>query len=315
MTRQNTQAHGDPSTTASTTARPRRTPTADGTVITRIRGHRADLQPALARIADVVLEDPDAAAGMTIAHLAESAACSEATVVRFTKEIGFSGYREFRFALHQETAQRQGSSASEESYASDIEVDDDLSVVVRKIATADAHAVRNTVRLMDVTVLETVADALREARRVLLVGVGASMLPAMDLQQKLFRVGLPAIVHVDAHLGLPAAALLEPGDVLVAFSHTGRTQDVRDIAAVAAGAGATTVAVTEAPRSALARQCQHVLLTAAPESEVRSGATASRIAQLTVVDCLFMAVARRLPDLGRAALQRTRAAVEPRRGA
>lgn len=283
----------------------------DRTVTARIRAHRTDLQPALGRIARVVLAAPAEAAAMTIADLASRAECSEATVVRFTKELGYTGYRQFRFALHEETAQSAG--IPTDAYASDIDPGDDLAVVIAKIAAADARAARDTVDMLDVAVLEEVAEAALSAGRILLVGVGASALPAQDLQQKLVRVGLPAISFSDVHLGLPAASLLGPGDLCIAFSHSGRTADTRDMAAVAARAGALTIAVTEAPRSALASECAHVLVTGASESEVRSGATASRIAQLTVVDCIFMATARKLPDLGREALARTRAAVESRR--
>lgn len=286
-------------------------PAVEGTVTARIRAHRTGLQPALGRIADVVLAEPAAVAAMTIADVAAHADCSEATVVRFTKEIGYTGYRQFRFALHEETAQRAGAPA--EVYATDIDPADDLSVVIAKIAAADARAAHDTVGMLDTAVLDAVAQHAVTARRILLVGVGASALPAQDLQQKLFRVGLPAVAYLDIHHGLPAAALLSPDDLCIAFSHSGRTAETLDLAVVAARSGAVTVAVTEAPRSVLARACDHVLVTAASESEVRSGATASRIAQLTVVDCLFMATVRKLPDLGRDALARTRAAVESRR--
>ena len=71
--------------------------------------------------------------------------------------------------------------------------------------------------------------------------------------------------------------------------------------------------MSESYQAALARSAQHVLVTAATESAFRSGATASRIAQLTVIDCILVAVAQRLPDLGRPALERTRSAIESRR--
>jgi len=56
-----------------------------------------------------------------------------------------------------------------------------------------------------------------------------------------------------------------------------------------------------------------VLLTAARETAFRSGAMTSRIAQLTVVDCLFVTLAQR--DLPRTvdALERTFAAAQAKR--
>jgi DNA-binding MurR/RpiR family transcriptional regulator len=78
---------------------------------------------------------------------------------------------------------------------------------------------------------------------------------------------------------------------------------------VARQGGATTVAITNFPLSRLVGAADVVLTTAARETSLRSGATASRIAALTVVDCLYIAVAHR--DLARAtrAVADTRAAV------
>ena len=52
-----------------------------------------------------------------------------------------------------------------------------------------------------------------------------------------------------------------------------------------------------------------MLTTAARETSLRSGATASRIAALTVVDCLFIAVAQRHLERARKAVAETRDAV------
>jgi DNA-binding MurR/RpiR family transcriptional regulator len=76
---------------------------------------------------------------------------------------------------------------------------------------------------------------------------------------------------------------------------------------------ATTVAITNFPGSAIARVADYVLTTAARETTFRSGAMASRIAALTVVDCLFVAVAQRNYRQTLRALERTYAAVKARR--
>ncbi|UYG18032.1 MurR/RpiR family transcriptional regulator [Brachybacterium huguangmaarense] len=287
-------------------------PVPAGPVTVRLRGHLGDLQPALRRIAEVVLADPSGAGAMTIGDLARAAGCSEATVVRLTHELGYQGYRDFRFRLAEETAvarERSGRTV----YEGDIDPADDLAAVVGKIATADARAVGNTARVLDLEVLGAVADHVLGARRIAVFGVGASGLAATDLQQKLARIGLLCTAHVDSHDALPTAALLGEGDVAIGLSHTGRTVDVVDALRIARERGSVTVAITNSPASPVIEEADAVLLTAAHESAFRSGATASRIAQLTVIDCVFVAVARQLPDLGREALRRTRASVEDRR--
>ncbi|WP_141726072.1 MurR/RpiR family transcriptional regulator, partial [Actinacidiphila rubida] len=81
----------------------------------------------------------------------------------------------------------------------------------------------------------------------------------------------------------------------------------------AAELGATTVALTNYPRSSLAAAADIVLTTCARETPFRSGATVSRIAQLAIVDCLFVGVAQRSFDVTAAALQRTYGAVQRRK--
>lgn len=281
-------------------------------VTVRLRGRLDDLQPKLRGIADVVLADPGEAGEMSIGELAAQAQCSQATVVRLATELGYSGYREFRRSLLEETAVARERRAAD-GHQGDIDPGDDLATVVGKIAAADARAVQDTTDALDLDVLAEVARAISGAGRIAVFGAGASGVVGLDLQQKLTRIGLACSVHRDVHEGLPIAALLGPGDVAVALSHTGQTLDVLDAVHIASDAGAMTVAITNGPASALARAADQVLLTAASESAFRSGATASRIAQLTVIDCVLVAVAQRLPDLGRDALERTRAAIESRR--
>ena len=112
---------------------------------------------------------------------------------------------------------------------------------------------------------------------------------------------------------LTSAALLTPGDVVVAISHSGATRDTLDALEVARRSGATTVAITNFPRSPLATGSDHVLTTAARETTFRSGATASRLAQLTVIDCVFVGLAQRTYETSQRALELTADAVKDRR--
>ena len=102
---------------------------------------------------------------------------------------------------------------------------------------------------------------------------------------------------------------MRKGDVAVGISHSGTTTETIEALAAAGDTGATTIALTNFPLSRLASGTDLVLTTSARETNLRSGATASRIAALTIVDCLYLAVAQR--DLGRArkAVAETRRAV------
>ena len=273
-----------------------------------IRALEPNLAPAERRVAAEVVRDPAAAAAKTISDLAAQCRTSGATVLRFCRAVGFDGYRELRLALA--AAAQAANDDGERAVGSDIGPRDSLSEVVKKITYADARAVEETGAQLQPASLGAVVDAVVKARRVDIYGVGASAFVAMDLQQKLYRIGYMVYAWPDPHSAVTSAALLGPQDVAIGISHTGTTEDT--IASLAE-CRAVTVAITNFPGSRIAAVADHVLTTAARETTFRSGAMASRIAALTVVDCLFVAVAQRNYRQTMRALEQTYAAVQARR--
>jgi DNA-binding MurR/RpiR family transcriptional regulator len=278
----------------------------------RARGLLPSLSPAEQRVARVVIDERATAARLTITELAERARSSESTVIRFCRAMGFAGYSELRLTLAAEAGRARDADGGE-PVDSDISEGDDLTQVVRKIAFADARAVEETASQIDIVVLEKVVGLVAAARRVDIYGVGASAFVASDFQHKLHRIGRVAFAWSDMHVALTSAALLDERDVAFGISHTGITTDTVEAFAEAGRRGARTVALTNFPKSPIAQAADLVLTTAARETTFRSGAMASRLAQLTVIDCVFVGVAQRTYKQTRAALDATYAAVSGRR--
>lgn len=277
----------------------------------RIRSLLPGLARAEQRVAKVVLDDPSSVARRSITEVALAAKTSETTVTRFCKAIGVGGYPQLRIALAADTARSEARASRD--LGGDITADDDLASVVSKVGFADARAVEETAEQLDIGELTRVTELVAAAGRVDVYGVGASAFVAADLQQKMHRIGRVCFAWSDTHIMLTSAAVLGEGDVAVAISHSGATTDTVEALRVAKEHGATTVAITNFPRSPITSVADHVLTTAARETTFRSGATASRIAQLTVIDCLFIGVAQQHFDDAMAALDATRAAVERHR--
>ncbi|ANZ36820.1 RpiR family transcriptional regulator [Lentzea guizhouensis] len=284
---------------------------AESSPLVKIRSLLPGLARAEQRVAKVVLENPGTVAHRSITEVAEQAGTSETTVTRFCKAIGVGGYPELRIALAADTARSQA--RANHDMGGDIGPGDDLRQVVGKVAFADARAVEETAEQLDVESLAKVVEAVAGARRVDVYGFGASAFVAFDLQQKLHRIGLTCFAWNDTHIALTSAAVLTEADVAVGISHTGSTSETVEALRVARETGATTVALTNFPRSPITEVSDHVLTTAARETTFRSGAMASRIAQLTVIDCLFIGVAQHHVDTAKTALEATYEAVSGHR--
>ncbi|TIV24931.1 MAG: MurR/RpiR family transcriptional regulator, partial [Mesorhizobium sp.] len=73
-------------------------------LIASLRAAAGDMTPALARVAETVLAQPDATLRQSITELAETSGSSEASVMRFCRDQGFSGFQDFKQALAKELA-------------------------------------------------------------------------------------------------------------------------------------------------------------------------------------------------------------------
>ncbi|MBB5153999.1 MurR/RpiR family transcriptional regulator [Saccharopolyspora phatthalungensis] len=274
--------------------------------LVKIRSLLPGLARAEQRVANIVLADPASIARRSITEVAEAASTSETTVTRFCKAIGVGGYPDLRIALAADTAR---TSTRDRELGSDIAPDDDIGQIIEKVGYADAKAVEETAGQLDPVILQRLVDDVAGARRVDVYGVGASAFVALDLQQKLHRIGLTCFAWSDTHNALTSAAILQEGDVAIGISHTGATVETVEALREARRRGATTAALTNFARSPITEVADRVLTTAVRETTYRSGAMASRIGQLTVIDCLFIGVAQRHLDQAKAALEATYEAV------
>lgn len=280
-------------------------------LIVQIHGLMPALSPAEQRVARIVLADPADAARRTITDLAASAQTSEASVVRFCRSIGLAGYPQLRIRLAEEAARRVEPVDARVADGS-IQPGADLSQIIATVAFNDARAVEDTAQQLDAEMCEQIVHALLKASRVDVFGAGGSGFVAADFQAKLHRLGRVAYYWPDVHGAIASAALLGPGDVAFGISHTGTSRDTIEMLTRARMNGATTVALTNFPRSTISEVADLVVTTAARETTYRSGALASRLAQLTVLDCLFVALATRTRGKSQRALDVTAEAIRGR---
>ncbi|GAB3703072.1 MurR/RpiR family transcriptional regulator [Mariniluteicoccus flavus] len=267
------------------------------------------MSPVARRIGELIVRDPSIVLTQTISELAHACQTSEPSVVRFCRQLGLKGFVELRIALATELGREAAGAQDQQHYGGDLARTDSLATAVAKIAFIESMAVEETLAGVEVRDLERVVAAVGGARRVMIYGSGASGLVAEDLCHKLFRIGHPAHTFRDADEAVEAAALMTGDDLAFALSHSGQTPTTIAFASRARASGAAVVAVTNNPASDLARDATWVLRTVVRETMFRSGAFASRIAQLALVDCVFVGVAQARYDDSVEALERTRRAI------
>lgn len=259
---------------------------------TTIQSNVGSYPPSMRRVAEAILRHPPVVLENTITELAGMCSTSETSVVRFCRTLGFSGFVQFKLQMAAELAKESVQSRLDTGHGADISPSDTLSDMVAKVANSEILGIQETTANLDIDALQRVVTALERSSRIVLYGVGASNAGAQDLTQKMLRIGRVAMGFHDAHDAVVSAALLKSKDVAIAFSHGGRSREAVEMLRQARRAGAFTIAITNVSDSPITEQADEVLRTAVRETVFRSGAMASRIAQLAIVDYIFVGVAR-----------------------
>lgn len=268
----------------------------------RIQGTYSSLRTAEQRVADFILKHAEELIYLTVTELAERTQTSESTVVRLCQKIGYKGYQEFKIMLARDLV------GPTETVYEQIAATDALPALKSKVFQANAQALKDTIEVLSDEELERAVDAIANARRVEVYGIGGSAPLALDAYHKFMKLGISAVALSDSDLMAMSSSLLGPGDVALGVSHTGASRDVCDAMENAQKAGATTICITHRATSPITKVSNVKLFTAAKETAFGSDAMSSRISQLSIIDVLYAAVANKNYDRALARIQKTREA-------
>ena len=226
-----------------------------------------------------------AAAQLTISEVAEAAGVSVSTIERLSKDLGFKQYRDFRLSLSlEEKGQQQQQNRA-------ITQNDTVETVRQKIFESNIEAIQCTASLLDANELKRGVELLKQTSHIELYGMGGSGVIVNDACHKFLRMGVKCYAVTDPDLQAKYANLLIKGDVVIAISYSGRTKALLDNVYTAKRLGAHIIAITGYGKSPLNRMADVVLCSCSNESGFVGDLVSIRIAQLTVLDTLFLSFA------------------------
>lgn len=269
-----------------------------------LRSLGGGMTPALRKIAEYVQQDPQKLLYQTVVEVADGSGASEASVIRFCRDLGFSGFQDFKLALASDLAVSPVGFSPQENPRTPEEA-------LEYVTHHARQALEDTRRLVDLKAVGGAVGLLLKARRIDLYGVGASGVTAQDFAYKFLRLGYAAQSYTDPHLAAMSAATLGVGSLAIAITRSGTTIDTVKALEVARRSGAKTLAITQRLKSPIARAADTVLVTSVAESPLTGGSVAAKMGQLLVLDLLYTLVALRRKE-AQEFISRTAAAVADR---
>ncbi|MDU2243391.1 MAG: MurR/RpiR family transcriptional regulator [Paenibacillus sp.] len=257
-------------------------------ILIKIRDMKENLTPVERMVAEYILANMEEIPHLSIKSLAKLSKTSDASVLRFCKTMGYSGYRSFIVSI---SAALGSMDDERKDQYTDIQPGDDLNTIISNISRNNMKSIEDTLSVLDRGEVARAVKALRASNRIVFFGIGASGLVCQDGEQKFSRINKMSHAYTDGHSQLTAATLLGKGDVAIFVSNSGDTVEILETLDIAKKNNATTIAITKYNRSELADKADILLGISTPEVTMRSGAMGSRIAMLTVIDMLFAGVA------------------------
>ncbi len=231
-------------------------------------------------------ENPKKFVGKNLKELSEMTYTSQATIYRLCRKIGFKGYKEFQQALIFENAIMQESARTS---MKDIEPGLSTDEIINQVSMKNMDSLEKSMKLVKSEDIEKCVSLIENARCINMFGVGSSLLVARDFYLKLIRIGKLCNICDDLHAQLLCSKTIEKNDIAIVISYSGLTPEMIECAKTAKERGAKVIAITRSYGSKLAKYADVVLGVAATELIIRSGAMSSRIAQLNMVDILYVA--------------------------
>ena len=242
------------------------------------------------RLSDYIKENYGRAAIMNVEQLSLATGVSEATVVRYSAELGYEKFSHFQRALNDYAKSKLTSVQRMERAHSQYQGSDILTSVLE----SDVDKIKTTLSQIDKVAFEGAVDALINAKNIYIIGLRGSSALGRFLSYYLNYI----FPHVKLVNGTSVGDIFEQmfrigkGDALIAFSLP--RYSLRTIRAVrlAKKSNATIIGITDGQNSPILDLCDYPLIA---KTDMASFVD-SLVAPMSLINALIVAISMKLPD-------------------
>lgn len=252
-------------------------------VRTKIKSLKPSFSETENTIAQFILDNAHDVSYMTISELAQNLGIANSTVFKFTRKLGYKGFRDFRNDLLTEEYDPQV------SVHEHINPDDTINAIAEKIFSSSINSLQNTLSFLKQEDLVKALAIICNARRLSFFGCGGSNIVAYDAYHKFLRSPILCQYAVDEHIQIMQASLSTPDDAAIVVSHSGLSKTIIQIANILREKSVPLIFITSYLNTPITKFADVTLISTSEETGYRTESLSSRIAQLVILDTLFCA--------------------------
>ncbi|MBN1437245.1 MAG: MurR/RpiR family transcriptional regulator [Sedimentisphaerales bacterium] len=257
-------------------------------ILAKIAALRPSLPEAEGQVADYIAGKPEKAGFESISGLANSADVSVASVSRLSKKLGYANYKALRQDLAEEIIPDENLGAMFKP----INSSDDEKQITEKVFSGNIKSLEDTFKMLDVTELTKAAVRIAGAKRVVLFGIGSSGHISKDAALRFALLDIQAESYSDPQEMIAQSLRLDKDGVALGISHSGRSRMTVESLRIAQECGATTIGISNYLQSPLHQYSEIYFCTSFAEHKVKVAALSARIAQMCLLDALYLLTAK-----------------------
>lgn len=221
-----------------------------------------DLPGSRKSIADFLVQEGSGVENLSMAEVAELTFTSKPSLVRFSKAMGFSGWRDFRLefvkAMRRRESQRHETSEVDPNYP--FSAEDDLPSVVTNVCSLERQAILEMASQLDEETLREAARRVTAARCLVFFGAAPNSYFGELLAYKLSQLGTTCHVPTEDEWSMVARGM-GPEDCAIVVSYSGEGPQRKPVSLVSKfnEDQVPVVAITNSGRNWLREHCDCVL--------------------------------------------------------
>ncbi|WP_353894963.1 MurR/RpiR family transcriptional regulator [Pediococcus pentosaceus] len=249
----------------------------------RLQAYQANFSDKEKELAQFLLKNQAQTTQLTISELSHRTNISTATISRFAKNLGFDNFQALKLCIAQNIE-------TNNPYV-EISPADSPKTMAKKIFKLNVDTLNATENALNGKDLDQCVNLILNTKKLGLFGLGASNIVALNGFHKFLRTTIEPIYASDFHMQLMEAARLSKNDVVLLVSHSGENRDALALAEVAKERNIPLILITSSANSTLSKKADVTLVSVAEESLYRPDALHALIAQISIMDTLFMMIA------------------------
>lgn len=260
-------------------------------IAVKIKSTYKDFTVSERRVADYILINEEVVPFQTVYEIAGAVKVSVPTISRLIKKVGYQSFKDFKIELAKDSQTTIG-----DIYSAITPKDDD-EVLIDKVFTGNMKSIEDTLKAVKKDDLVEASKSLSKAKRIVFFGIGGSGIVAADASLRFSHLNIQAESYSDPIQILIQAKRLKGDSVAVGITHSGRSSIIINAMKAAKANGAVTIGISNYLNKSIKNASQYLFCTSFEETQVKVAALSSNIAQLCLIDAMYLIVAKHTKKL------------------